>query len=133
MDNMTLIKNALESLGYNPRVDEDGDLYLCYQMKSFYFSVEDTEHGQFVTVVLAKFYELEDDNAAIKAITVCNKLNRELRLVKVFVNQTFEGVSATCEFYYSDEEVLKQNLEYSVAALGVIRTAFLKVMCELDD
>ncbi len=127
-----MIKSALESLGYTPQVDVDGDLWLCYQMKTFYFAEEDTEYGQFVTAVLPQFYEF-DDSDAIRILAACNKLNRELRLAKFFVNNTFDGVSATCEFYYEDECALKQNLRCSIAALGMIRTTFLKVLRELSD
>ena len=132
MDDKLMIKSALESLGYKPQVDSDGDMYLRYQMKAFYFTEEDTEYGKFVTVILPQLYEF-DDSVAIKILAACNKLNRDLRLAKLFVNQTFDGVSVTCEFFYEDECALKQNLCRSIAALGMIRTAFLKVLGELSD
>ncbi len=63
-----------------------------------------------------------------KALAVCNKLTRDLKLAKVYIDQTFKNVTASCEFYYTDEENLKVCLERSFEILGLISTTFAKTI-----
>ena len=65
------------------------------------------------------------------ALAVCNKLTRDLKMAKVYVDHTFKNVSVNCEFYYTDEESLKLNIENSLKILGVIRTLYKKAQDEL--
>ena len=51
-------------------------------------------------------------------------MTRELKFAKVYVDQTFKNVTATCEFFYSGKKSLEQNLEKSLELLGVVRTVF---------
>ena len=60
-------------------------------------------------------------------------MTRELKLVKVYIDQTFKSVTATCEFFYANEESLEQNLRNSLQMLGVVRTVFRNDMAELSD
>jgi hypothetical protein len=57
-------------------------------------------------------------------LATCNKITRELKLVKVYVDQTFKNVSANSEFYYTDEESMKNNIENSLRILGIVRTLY---------
>ena len=60
-------------------------------------------------------------------------MTRELKFAKVYIDQTFNHVTATCEFYYSSKKSLLQNLERSLELLGVIRTVFRNDMDELSE
>ena len=79
---------------------------------------------------MPNFCDVEDGAEHI-ALAVCNKLTRDLRLAKVYVDQTFKYVSANCEFYYTDEASLKLNIENSLKILGVVRTLYKKTQDEL--
>jgi len=59
-------------------------------------------------------------------------MTRELKFAKVYVDQTFKHVTATCEFFYSGKKSLTQNLEKSLELLGVVRTVFRNDMEELS-
>ena len=43
-------------------------------------------------------------------LAVCNKVSRDLKLAKVFIDQTLESVSTSCEFFYTDMESLQNNV-----------------------
>ena len=58
------------------------------------------------------------------ALAVCNKVNRDTKLAKVYIDQTFKSVSASCEFFYTDMESLKNNVEYTLVILGMVRSAY---------
>ena len=126
-----MILKTLEKMGYSPEVDNDGDIMLHYQMKAIYVMTGD-EDESYISMLLPQFYELEDGMETL-VLAVCNKMTRELKLVKVYIDQTFKNVSATCEFFYANEESLEQNLRNSLQMLGVLRTIFRNDMAELAD
>lgn len=125
------IMATLEKKGYRPELDNDGDILLRYQMKSIFVLTGD-EDDSYVSVMLPQFHEIEEGKETL-VLAVCNKMTRELKLAKVYVDQTFKNVSATCEFYYANEESLEQNLRQSLQLLGVVRTVLRKNMDELSE
>ena len=132
MTKKELIMSTLEGkMGYCPEIDEDGDIKFAYQLKTIYVMTSDDDEP-YVSVMLLRFHIIEDGKETV-ALAVCNKMTRELKLAKVFVEQTFKHVSATCEFYYSSKKSLLQNLEKSLELLGVVRTVFRDDMDELSE
>ena len=131
MNKKEMILKTLEKMGYSPEVDNDGDIMLHYQMKAIYVMTGD-EDESYISMLLPQFYELEDGMETL-VLAVCNKMTRELKLVKVYIDQTFKNVSATCEFFYANEESPEQNLRNSLQMLGVVRTIFRNDMAELAD
>lgn len=129
MNKRELILRVIEGLGYKPQVDDDGDVKIRYQMKTIFVLVGD-EDDTYTLLTMPNFYDVEDGAEHI-ALAVCNKLTRDLRLAKVYVDQTFKYVSANCEFYYTDEASLKLNIENSLKILGVVRTLYKKTQDEL--
>ena len=131
MNKKELILKTLEKMGYSPELDGDGDIMLHYQMKTIYVMTSDDEEP-YISMMLPQFQEIEDGKETL-VLAVCNKMTRELKLVKVYIDQTFKSVTATCEFYYANEEALEQNLRNSLQMLGVVRTVFRNDMAELSD
>jgi len=129
MNKRELILRVIEGLGYKPQVDDDGDVKIRYQMKTIFVLVGD-EDDTYTLLTMPNFYDVEDGAEHI-ALAVCNKLTRDLRLAKVYVDHTFKYVSANCEFYYTDEASLKLNIENSLKILGVVRTLYKKTQDEL--
>ena len=118
-------------MGHNPEVDNDGDIMLHYQMKTIYVLTGDEEEP-YISMMLPQFHEVEEGQETL-VLAVCNKMIRELKFAKVYIDQTFKNVTATCEFYYANEESLEQNLRNSLQMLGVVRTVFRNDMAELAD
>ena len=131
MTKKELIVKVLEDLGFRPHEDEDGDLAFRYQMKNI-FAVVGDDLEQYLVFIMPQFCEIEDGEEHI-ALATCNKITRELKLVKVYVDQTFKNVSANCEFYYTDEESMKNNIENSLRILGIVRTLYLSTRNEFFD
>ena len=131
MKKKELILKTLEKMGHSPEVDNDGDIMLHYQMKSIYVLTGDEEEP-YISMMLPQFHEVEEGQETL-VLAACNKMIRELKLAKVYIDQTFKNVTATCEFYYANEESLEQNLRNSLQMLGVVRTVFRNDMAELSD
>ena len=66
-------------------------------------------------------------------LAVCNKVSRDIKLAKVFIDHTLEGVSASCEFFYTDMESLKNNVEHILNILGMVRSAYHKAKSEFSN
>ena len=131
MKKKELILKTLEKMGHSPEVDNDGDIMLHYQMKTIYVLTGD-EEDPYISMMLPQFHEVEEGQETL-VLAVCNKMTRELKLAKIYIDQTFKNVTATCEFYYANEESLEQNLRNSLQMLGVVRTVFRNDMAELAD
>ena len=132
MTKKELIMSTLEKkMGYCPEIDEDGDIKVAYQLKNIYVMTADDDEP-YVSVMLPQFHDIEEGKETV-TLAVCNKMTRELKFAKVYIDQTFRHVTATCEFYYSGKKSLEQNLSMSLELLGVIRTVFRKDMDELTE
>lgn len=126
-----MIVKVLDEMGFKLHEDEDGDLMFRYQMKNIYTVIGD-ESEQYLVLVMPQFCELEDGEEHV-ALAVCNKMTRELKLAKVYVDHTFKNVSASCEFYYTDENSLKTNIENGLNVLGIVRTFYRTIRNEIVD
>lgn len=131
MTKQEMIIEAIESLGYKPEIDDDGDIRVRYQMKIIYFIVG-KEDEQYVSAVYPQFEDISDGEDTLTLAT-CNKVSRDIKFVKVFIDHTLKSVSACCEFFYTDMECMKINVEHSLNILGVIRSVYYKAKDELSE
>lgn len=131
MTKKEMIVKVLDEMGFKLHEDEDGDLMFRYQMKNIYTVIGD-ESEQYLVLVMPQFCELEDGEEHV-ALAVCNKMTRELKLAKVYVDHTLKNVSASCEFYYTDENSLKTNIENGLNVLGIVRTFYRTIRNEIVD
>ena len=128
MTTKEIITKVVEKMGYRPEVDDDGDIYFWYQMKAIYVLTNGDDN--FISIMHPQFYEIEEGQEAL-VLTVCNKMTRELKTVKVFLDKTFTSVSGTCELYFTDEDMLEKTLERALEVFGVLRTLFRLKMKEM--
>lgn len=126
------VMTVLRRLGYEPRYDEDGDVKMRFEIKMVYFFVDENDEDKFVNVCMPQFMSIEEGKD-MKYLAACNKMTRDTKLVKVFVDQTFQSVSATCDFYYTSQKGLTSNIEKVLRILSVTRTAYQKCLDELSD
>ena len=131
MTKKEMILEAIETLGYKPHVDDDDDIWVRFQMKSIFF-MTGQEEEQYVSVILPQFYEVNEGEETL-SLAVCNKVTRDLKLVKVYIDQTLKSVTASCEFFYTDMESLKNNVEHALNILGMVRSAYHKAKAEFSN
>ena len=126
------IINVLERMGYKPKIDKEGDIMLRYQLKTLFFLVNDDDEENFVNVILPRFAEIDEGEETLY-LAACNKVTRGTRMVKVYVDQTFKNITASCEFYYANDESLEFNLQKSLSILSIIRTLYRNCIKELSE
>ena len=123
--------SILQSLGFKPQIDEEGDIFIRYQMKTFYVMNANSDDEDYLIVVYPQMYEIDEGEETI-VLAACNKMTREIKLAKLYIDQTLKNVSASCEFYYNSEESLKTCLDKAIEILGMVRPAFIKTMRSFD-
>lgn len=123
---------VLERIGYKPKYDHDNDIFIIYQMKHIYFLTSEEDEDPFVGILYPQFFEMEDGQELLYLVA-CNKMTRDSKFAKVFVDQTHRRVSAACEFFYANDESLECCIRGSIRILSVMRTAFIKALQDLDD
>lgn len=126
-----MVVSVLQSLGFKPQIDDDGDIFVRYQMKTFYVMGANSDDEDYLVVVFPQMYEV-DEGEETKVLAACNKITREIKLAKVYIDQTLKNVSASCEFYYNGEESLKTSLDKAIEILGMVRLTFIKTMRSFD-
>lgn len=126
-----MVVSVLQSLGLKPKIDDEGDVFVRYQMKTFYVMGTNSDDEDYLVVVFPQMYEI-DEGEETKVLAACNKTTREIKLAKVYIDQSLKNVSASCEFYYNDEESLKVCLDKAIDILGMIRISFIKAMRSFD-
>lgn len=131
MTKQEMVVSVLQSLGLKPKIDDEGDVFVRYQMKTFYVMGTNSDDEDYLVVVFPQMYEI-DEGEETKVLAACNKTTREIKLAKVYIDQSLKSVSASCEFYYNDEESLKVCLDKAIDILGMIRISFIKAMRSFD-
>lgn len=128
--------STLEAMGYRPKLDEEGDIMIRYQMKEVYVMVfEEEDDAPFINVMLPQFYKMEDGEEML-VLALCNKMTRNMKMVKTYIDESYTKVSAACHFFHTNEEALEKNLGHSLRILGTMRTRFrvnMELMKELVE
>lgn len=133
MTRKELIMGILEDMGYKPEYDSDHDIMFQFQMKTIFILTSDNEDDDaYVSVMLPQFNEVEEGQETL-ALAVCNKMTRELKMLKVYIDSTFKSINATCEFFYANEESLRMLIDRSLNVLGVARSIYRKNKEELSS
>ena len=131
MTKKEMILTAIEKMGYSPEVDDDGDIFFRYQLKNMYVMLGD-EDEKYVVLMMPQFIDIEEGEETL-TLALCNKLTREVKMAKVYVDNTLKSVSASCEFFYTDQEDIDNSMENALEILGIIRTAYNRAKEEFEQ
>lgn len=124
------VASILQSMGYTPQYDDEGDIHIIYQLKHIFFLLNEEEEDNYMSIMFPQFVQVKEGEESI-ALAVCNKMTRELKLTKIFVDNTFKSVSATCEIFYANNEALEYSIKKSLGMMGLVRRQYHKYQKEL--
>lgn len=124
------VMEVLQGMGYSPKYDDEGDIMLVFQMKHIFFMLNEEDEDNFLTIQLPQFVDLEEEDVSM-ALAICNKMTRELKGAKVYVDNTFKSASANFEIFYANDESLEYSIRKSLRTLAVIRSQYHKNRAEL--
>lgn len=126
-----MVMEAIKSLGYKPQLDEEGRVYIIFQMKTILFLQEDDEEP-FFSAVLPRLSEVVEGEETL-TLAVCNRVTRDIKLVKVFIDHSLKSVSASCDFFFTDMESLKANVNQVLNVYKIVRAAYYKTKAEYSE
>lgn len=125
------VKSILQRMGYTPEYDEDGDIHIHYQMKHVFFLLSEEDEENYMSILLPQFINIEEGKESL-ALAVCNKMTRELKLVKIYVDKTFKSISGACEIFYANDEALEFCIKKALQMIGVLRSQYYMTQKELS-
>lgn len=124
------VATVLQGMGYTPRFDDDGDIHILYQMKHVFFLMSEEDDDNYLSIMLPQFIDIEEGEESM-ALAVCNKMTRELKLAKIYVDTTFKTVSGTCEIFYANDEALEYGIRKSLRMIALMRSQYHQYRKEL--
>lgn len=124
------VATVLQGMGYTPQYDDDGDIHILYQMKHVFFLLSEDDEDNYISIMLPQFVDIEEGEESL-ALAVCNKMTRELKNAKVYVDSSFKSISGTCEFFYVNNEALEYSIKKSLRMIGLMRSQYYKYQKEL--
>ena len=66
------------------------------------------------------------NNEEALELVVCNKANRELRQIKTFLSEDLDAVSSSFEFWYLNNDDLRNSLKFALYMISHIRSWFYR-------
>lgn len=132
MEKKEHIMSILQEMGFAPRYDDDGDIHIMYQMKNIFFMIHEDDDDNFLSILLPQFASVDEGEESL-ALATCNKMTRDLKFTKTFVEPTFKNISSTCEFFYVGDEDLKNSIEKALLTFSVIRREYMRFKKDLTD
>lgn len=124
------VATVLQGMGYTPQFDDDGDIHILYQMKHVFFLMSEEDDDNYLSIMLPQFIDIEEGEESM-ALAVCNKMTRELKLAKIYVDTTFKTVSGTCEIFYANDEALEYGIRKSLRMIALMRSQYYQYRKEL--
>lgn len=124
------VATVLQGMGYTPQYDDDGDIHILYQMKHVFFLLSEDDEDNYISIMLPQFIDIEEGEESL-ALAVCNKMTRELKNAKIYVDKSFKSISGACEFFYANNEALEYSIKKSLRMIGLMRSQYYKNQKEL--
>lgn len=128
MENKEMLIQILEEMGYHPKLDAEGDVIMRYQMKIILFILR-KEEDTYISISLDSFRRVHEEDKLL-AMTICNALNRRLRLVNLYLENDLKSVSASCDFHFTDKQSMFINVSKALEILGNITCIYNQMKLE---
>lgn len=93
----------LTGKGYEPKVDEDGDVKFTYNDKFYYITI-DMNEKEFFRIALLATLELDSEEEITRVKSICHEVTKEEKVAKVY------WISNT--IWTSSEIILKDSGDY---------------------
>lgn len=130
MSKKEFVCEAIQRLGFKPEIDEDGDVFFFFQMKKLFVVIGEEEEPM-VSVVHPIVAELDGEDDVSLAMAVINRVNRSRWLSKLYLDRSFEYVSATVDFIYHDEHSFDFCFKKALDNLKCVKRYYNKTKSEL--
>lgn len=108
--------NAVEALGFRPRIDDDGDVAFRMEGRSLMVMADEDDRG-FFRALMPYFWRIDSAEELTRARQVALQLTSEYKAVKVFVLDDYSNVSASVELFFDEPAGVLPVLERCLVGL----------------
>lgn len=121
------IATEVESLGYKTQLDQDGNIHFVYQSKVIDVVLREyRDHSTCVRIFYPGLDSITDGNL-VPCILTCNKVNRKIKLVKLFLDEKLKHVTAACESSSQNLEELRLFILEALRVFEFITTFYYNI------
>ncbi|MGE8465421.1 MAG: hypothetical protein ACN6QE_04685 [Pseudomonas putida] len=104
---------VIKGLGFDPKVDSDGDVTFLNKEGLHVIAIIDADHKQFVRLTIPGIYDV-NDASRLEILESCNYSNRLSKGAKVYTPKSSKFVWVAYEVVL--EELDAKSLEYTIDA-----------------
>ncbi len=108
--------------GFNPRIDDDGDVVFRCEGRTFVLTTDERD-PTFFRLLLPNFWEIESEEEHLRALMVGNQVNAQMKVVKILIVK--QNVWASVELFIEPIEgfiaVFKRCMQLLPAAMHEFR------------
>lgn len=116
--------------GFRPGIDDDGDVVFKFQGLTFFIDIHERD-TQMCSIVLPRFWSIDDDDELRRALQAANDVNGHFRAAKVFVRA--EDTSACVDLLVQSMDQAKAVLIRALQGAFEAAAAFRARMHALSD
>jgi hypothetical protein len=118
----------LESEGYIPFLDQDGDVNFKVRGGTYYISV-DEEDPLFFRIVYPGFWEVESEETWIEAAEAIMRANRTTKLAKLYI-EAWDEIYAEASILLNTPEDFKRHFKRMISTIQRARQQFVDALYE---
>lgn len=131
MDKTHAIIKFLRQQGLRP-TEMGNVITVRFEMKNLVILATEDEEDPYFIVLMPQFCKIEDTDVAT-ALMACNKCNRELRQVKVYLSPDLTNIDAAFQFYAHTDEEIEHQLAHALYMISHTRHSFYETLQELTN
>lgn len=122
-----MYQDYLQSEGFRPEIDQDGDITFKYEGKEYYIIV-DEDDLEYFTIMSFEVWKIDSPEELLKAQAACVFATRRTKVAKSFI--TDDKVRFKIELFVAKPEDFKGVFIRSLGALDTVRENFVTTMRE---
>ena len=120
----TQLKSYISQLGYNPYIDEDGDIAFEYENSGYYVHFQDYKSVVAVSLVKSFRNDTGKSNAAIDRL--CYDVMSDFVMVKVYPTTTHKSIRIEVEALYNTSAQVKEFFEDNLLIVSIVADDLLE-------
>lgn len=120
----------LESNGYRPELDKDGDVAFKHEGGNYIIQVDENDNVYF-RLIYPNFWEIESEEERQDVLLAGNFANSDIKCAKVFMLR--DNVWAVVEIFLSKPEDYEKILSRSISSIQSVVGSFRSKMQELKN
>jgi len=124
-----MIMEVLKDMRLRPKYDEDGDIIVKYQMHSILVLPDMTDEG-YIQLVMPNIYSVDSEEKQMTALYVCNKVTKDSKHVKAWLNDDMDLINVTSEFYVNSNDALQFAIKKGLDLLSTVSYVVKKEMSD---